>query len=391
MLRTELAVVGGLTVLLLVALAITVPVEQSNRKHSTVEKQTVGSGRPLRFHLVGDYGQLVNTSDTVSRALPAIPVELVANQMANRSLTYPIDFIATTGDNVYPNGMIDIFDHTQFQLMYEYFNKPGLSGRPWYPVLGNHDCENTPPMLEITNVYPMWNMPSDYYSLTVELDNSATAVLIFLNGCTLACELLPGQTLLDYCDYNFTDTEINTQYQWLEGVLQDATNQGATWIMGFIHMPPFGAGVGNTTNGAIIGDDEALKLRLYPLLEQYNADLLFAGHNHLSEYLYVPWGQPYLPPPADYSPCQYYDNYYALNQSYLSMPKSANGMHEIVIGSSGHEVDTLCLYSDASMAELIYASTMWGFAEVSMSSKEVVVNYMNIESTEPVFTLVIQT
>ncbi len=31
MLRTELAVVGGLTVLLLVALAITVPVEQSNR------------------------------------------------------------------------------------------------------------------------------------------------------------------------------------------------------------------------------------------------------------------------------------------------------------------------------------------------------------------------
>jgi len=388
--RTEVAVVGGLTVLLLIAVAITVPVELSSRKHSDVEKQTVGGGRPLRFHLVGDYGQIVNKSDTLALKQAAIPVELVASQMSNRSLTYPIDFIATTGDNVYPNGMKDIFDSTQFQLMYQIFNKPGLAGRPWYPVLGNHDCENTPPMLDISTVYPMWNLPSDYYSFPVSLDNNAAAVLIFLNGCTLACELLPGQEKLDYCNYNFTETEINTQYEWLEGVLQEAYVSQATWVMAFIHMPPFGAGVGGNNNSVILGDDEALKLRLYPLLEKYNVDFLFAGHNHLAEYLFVPWNQPIFPAPTQYLPCQSYFNYYAFNQTYVSRPKSANGMHEVIIGSSGHEVDTLCVYNETAMAELVYGSTEWGFAEVSVSSTEVVVNYMIIESPEPAFTLVVQ-
>ena len=135
---------------------------------------------------------------------------------------------------------------------------------------------------------------------------------------------------------------------------------------------------------------DVIKLRLYPLLEQYNVDFLFAGHNHLAEYLFVPWNQPIFPAPTQYLPCQSYFNYYAFNQTYVSRPKSANGMHEVIIGSSGHEVDTLCVYNETAMAELVYGSTEWGFAEVSVSSTEVVVNYMIIESPEPAFTLVVQ-
>lgn len=381
--RTELLVVGGLTLLLLIALAITVPVELSNRQHSTVHKTTVGGGRPLRFHLVGDYGQLVNTSDTLSLTAVPIPVEIVAQQMSNRSLVFPIDFITTTGDNVYPNGMKDIFDATQYDLMYHVFDKPGLVGRPWYPVLGNHDCENTPPMLQITDSYPMWNMPSDYYNLTVELDNNATAVLVFLNGCTLACEILPGQGPLIYCDYHFNEEEIDAQYAWLERVLQDANDMKAAWIMVFIHMPPFSAGSGS-------GDDEALKLRFYPLLEHYNVNFLFAGHEHLAEYMFAPWGQTYIPAPTSYGNCTGYENYYGFHQSDITVSKSLPGLHEIILGSSGHELDQLCPNRTTSMAELIYGTTTWGYVEVTMSSSTVEVNYLIIEQPNPVFTLTVQ-
>ena len=381
---TNLAVFSLLTLLLLVSLAITIPVEQSSRKHSQLpSKPTIPSGRSVRFHLVGDYGALTNTSDgLLGQSL--IPVEIVAQQMANRTGSFPIDFITTTGDNVYPSGMIDIFDRTQFTLMYETFNKPGLWGKPWYPTLGNHDCENIPPMLEITHFYPMWNLPSPYYNLTLTLDNSATAVLVFLNGCTIAC-----QQKLIYCDYNYTEAEILEQYAWLEGVLDGAG--AATWIMVFTHIPPFSAGSGS-------GDDEALKLNLYPILVRYNVTFLFGGHEHLAEYLYSPPNSLYVPADPIFTNYTYakahcfpYSPYLApFVSSPLIMSKSDGGLHNVIIGSSGHSLDTLCVNRTTDMAQLLFGSTDWGWAEVGMTSEAVTVNFMSIVEQEPQFTLIVE-
>lgn len=374
-------VFSALTLLVLVAMVITIPVETSSRKHSKIAKLPLPAGRPLRFHLVGDYGALVNTSDTLSKVAP-IPVELVSSQMSNRSLEYPIDFIATTGDNVYPDGMKDVFDKTQFELMYSVFRKQGLWGKPWYPVLGNHDCENTPPMIDISTFYPMWNLPTDYFNLTVSLDSNSTAVLIFLNGCTIAC-----QEKLIYCDYPYSQAEIDQQYTWLESVLSDPATAEAAWIMVFIHMPLFGAGSGS-------GDNDALKLRLYPLLCEYQVDFLIAGHEHLSEYLFSEYGATYVPAdpsfPINATNCLHYDEYFPPASANPLFVKKGVGLHEVVVGASGHDLDTLCVDRTTSMAELLFGSTTWGWAEISLSSAQVTVNFMSIQYEQPQFTLIVE-
>lgn len=371
----ELLVAGGLTCLLLLAAAITVPVELSNRSHSGASPLQAAGGKALRYYIVGDYGELSKAeNDTLQ------PVQLVAQHMSNLALQYPIDFLATTGDNVYPSGMKDLFDWRQFELMYSVFNTEGLSGKPWFPVYGNHDCEHPQPMLKASEVYPMWNMPGAYYNMTLELDGNQTVAMVFLDGCTISCEQVGTEALPSFCDdYGYTEASIEQQYRWLATVLADAQN--ANWVLVHTHMPPFSAGSGS-------GDNEALKLHLLPLLQAAQVDVLFTGHEHLMEYFYIPQDLPYVPAPSPPYNCSSTTYFQYPSQAYVTLRKGS-GLQEVVIGSSGHPLDELCPDRVTAMAELVFGSTTFGFAQVEVAASGVTVTYYSAEDseTEALFTV----
>ena len=361
-----MVVVGGLTLLLLISLAITIPVELHNRSHSGVPNIPTSDGKVLRYYVVGDYGELDRKK--FQKNTTELPVDTVAEEMAGLAAEYPVDFIATTGDNVYPDGMEDVFDWRQFELMYQVFDRPGLSGKPWYPVYGNHDCKNPKTELDASEVYPMWNMHQPYYNLTLRLDNNATAVLIFLDGCTISCEQVGNDPLPGFCDeYKYTQIAIEEQYKWLNSVLEGA--QSADWILVHTHMPPFSAGSGS-------GDTEVLKLHLLPILQNSHVDVLFTGHEHIMEYFYIPNNQPYIPGPSTYH-CENTTSYLKYSpETYLNLNKGS-GLQEVVIGSSGHPLVELCPDRVTSMAELVFGSATFGYVQVDVRSTEVNIGYYN--------------
>ena len=368
----ELIVVGVITLLLLVSIAITVPIELARRDHSEVKKVGVTGGRAIRYFVVGDYGEYDKTAPGLQ------PVQMVAAAMANASHEFPIDFIATTGDNVYPNGMNEIFDWRQFEFMYSVFALPGLAGKPWFPVFGNHDCIDPTPMLDASDVYPMWNMPSAYYNLTIPLDNNATVAMIFLDGCTIACQATPNGQQAGFCtEYSFPPAAIQQQYAWLRGVLADAS--GADWVIVHIHMPPFSAGADH-------GDNEALKYYLYPILDEFGVDFLITGHEHLMEYFYVPPDSSYFPQANQ--TCEGPGTVYQFPQQESVTMLKGSGLQEIVMGSSGHALVPLCSNYATPMADLVFGTNeTYGYAQVEVSSASVEVSFFGTQTESPLFTV----
>jgi len=51
-----------------------------------------------------------------------------------------IDFMLTTGDNIYPNGIEAPGDFTYADKVMSFLEKPNLKDIPLYVTSGNHDC-----------------------------------------------------------------------------------------------------------------------------------------------------------------------------------------------------------------------------------------------------------
>jgi tartrate-resistant acid phosphatase type 5 len=91
------------------------------------------------------------------------------------------------GDNRYHDGATNIFDSKMYYALYDVFSD--FKSIPWYLVLGNHDCYGNPKQeIDLSLIYKQWNMPHNYYNLTVEIDSEYSASLLFLDGCQLSCE-----------------------------------------------------------------------------------------------------------------------------------------------------------------------------------------------------------
>ncbi|KAL1198268.1 Purple acid phosphatase 4 [Cardamine amara subsp. amara] len=93
---------------------------------TTVEHPPNSDGS-ISFLVVGDWGRrgLYNQSQ-------------VALQMGRIGEKLDIDFVVSTGDNIYDSGMKSI-DDPAFQLSFSnIYTSPSLQ-KPWYLVLGNHD------------------------------------------------------------------------------------------------------------------------------------------------------------------------------------------------------------------------------------------------------------
>jgi hypothetical protein len=332
--------------------------------YSTLDKYALNSvPGPIRFHLIGDFGDLKSTTPVNNSE----PVKVVSEAMQKQAAMRPIDFIISAGDNSYPHAYAN-FDQTIYELMYKTFNVDSLSARPWYAVLGNHDCVQNPEYeINANELYPMWNMPSNYYNFTVDIGNSSLVGFTFLDGCIL----LGGDV-----------QEIAKQYDWLKGVLSEqASDSSVVWKVVTVHMPMWSPGDGH-------GDNEPLKKSLYPILAQYKVDLVLTGHEHVMAH-YISFyengqPQPYVPlPNVNYTCNTNLLENYGPATDWLQ----GQGMHEVLQGAGGRELYNVCPNKTTSMANLLYAWAEFGFCELYIDTERIQIDYFSISQDSPVFTV----
>jgi tartrate-resistant acid phosphatase type 5 len=201
----------------------------------------------IRFAVIGDFGQ-------------AGPDEA---DVANLVKSWEPDFIATTGDNNYPNGSLATIDNNIGQYYHEFISAyPGNYGSStiqnrFFPTLGNHDWRSlrcsanscTGPYL-------------DYFSLP---------------GNERYYDFVWGPVHFFMLDSDGKEPDgtgsDSQQARWLQSQLQTSESP---WNLVFLHHSPFSSSLNH-------GSDSKLQ---WPY-QEWGVSAVIAGHNHNYERLFV--------------------------------------------------------------------------------------------------------
>ena len=196
----------------------------------------------------------------------------VADQMAKTADSVGAKFIASCGDNFQISGIASTQDPlwmTNFENIYK-----GLSLQSeWFPVLGNHDYKGSPQAeIDYSRISRRWRMTEHYYTFAKKVNDSISVRFIFMDTPPLVTEYYknPGE----YPEITKQDTA--KEMKWLKGVLENSKEQ---WKLVFGHHPVYSA---SKTHG----NTKEMIERVKPLLEKYNAQFYFCGHDHDFQHLH---------------------------------------------------------------------------------------------------------
>ena len=220
----------------------------------------------LNFFIISDYGR--NGFDNQKE---------VADQMAIQADSIEPEFIVTCGDNFQVNGVASVQDPLWMSSFENIYRKPSLQV-DWYPVFGNHDYKgNTQAEIDYSLVSRRWRFESHYYTFVRKINDSVSARFIFLDTPPMVNEYhkKPG-----YPDIAAQDTA--KQLAWFNKVLANSKEQ---WKLVFGHHPVFSASLKH-------GNTQEMIDRVKPLLERYNAQFYFCGHDHDLQHLKEKGGKP---------------------------------------------------------------------------------------------------
>lgn len=214
----------------------------------------------LEFAVIGDWGR---AGEYYQKDVASVLAQSVTGINAQ--------FIISTGDNFYPNGVASVTDPLWNQSFENIFYQYPLQ-RNWFSVLGNHDYHSNPQaQIDYTKVSVRWKMPSRYYSFKQNVGNNQEALFVFIDTTPLSVssynsahknELIKADSL--------------AQKKWLEEVLAD-NNPNIKWKIVIGHHPIYTAG-----NRAL--NVPEMKYTLEHLFEKYKVDFYITGHEHHLQY-----------------------------------------------------------------------------------------------------------
>lgn len=215
----------------------------------------------LSFLVVGDWGRR-----------GAFNQSQVASQMGRIGGNLEIDFVVSTGDNFYDNGLIDEQD-TAFEESFTRIYTAESLQKQWYSVLGNHDYRG--------------NAEAQLSPVLRKIDSRWLCLRSFIVDSELAEIIFVDTT--PFVKAYFTDTE-GHRYDWrgihsrksytvnllkdVESALKEST---AKWKIVVGHHAI--RSVGHH------GDTKELKKRLLPILQANNVDFYMNGHDHCLEHI----------------------------------------------------------------------------------------------------------
>ncbi len=197
----------------------------------------------------------------------------VAVQMALSAQAIDAKFIISVGDNFYENGVKSV-DDPQWQTSFEkVYAAPSLQV-PWQVILGNHDYHgNCDAQLAYAKTHPRWNMPARYFVQTLQVDASTTADLFYLDT-TPMIKSYYSIFNSEHTRANVLTQDVPKQLAWFKTSLAAST---AKWKIVIGHHPIY--------SGGGHGDTEELVEAILPLLQQYQVQAYFNGHDHDLQHL----------------------------------------------------------------------------------------------------------
>lgn len=231
------------------------PVKDKKAENSKKEITQKKYGRALNFFVISDWGWNGENDQ-----------QEVADQMTLQAKTkiHP-QFIVSCGDNFQLSGVASTQDPlwmTNFENVY----KSNALQVEWFPVLGNHDYKgNTQAEIDYSNISRRWRLTDHYYTFVRKINDSISARFIFLDTTPLVDSYHKGN---GYPDIAKQDSA--KQVRWLNDVLANSKEQ---WKIVFGHHPVYSASKKH-------GNTPEMIQKVKPLLEKYNAQFYFCGHDH---------------------------------------------------------------------------------------------------------------
>jgi len=223
----------------------------------------------LHFVVVGDYGRGNQAQMNVASGM--------AKYCAN---VKKCDFIISTGDNIYDNGVTSAQDE-QFKTKFEnIYTQESIKNLEWYKVHGNHDYRSNPDaQIEYATTSYRWRMPNFYYNFTKwssEKGFNVTFVMTdtnpfvtgYFSNSKMNQTALNRQKAFNEAQLNMTETILRESYY---------NQDNNSWVIVVGHHPVYSAGAHYNT--------PELLQQYEPLFVKYKLPLYMCGHDHLINWL----------------------------------------------------------------------------------------------------------
>ncbi|KAI3831846.1 hypothetical protein MKX03_022218 [Papaver bracteatum] len=216
----------------------------------------------LNFLVVGDWGRrgLYNQS-------------YVAHQMRMIGEMQDIDFVISTGDNFYDNGLKGIDDPAFQESFMNIYTAPSLQ-KQWYTVLGNHDYSG--------------DVEAQLSPYLTQLDSRWLCLRSYVLDAEIVDFFFVDTS--PFVESYFTKPEAGKTYDWrgvtpqksyvakqLEEVKSALEKSEANWKIVVGHHMIRTAGIHR--------DTEELVEQLLPIQEENNVDLYINGHDHCLQHI----------------------------------------------------------------------------------------------------------
>ncbi|XP_073148102.1 purple acid phosphatase 8-like isoform X2 [Henckelia pumila] len=215
----------------------------------------------LSIMVVGDWGRRghYNQSD-------------VAHQMGIIGEKMDLDFIISTGDNFYPEGLINVNDPAFDESFTNVYTASSLQ-KQWYSVLGNHDYRGD----ALAQLSPLLNQKdSKWFCLKSYILDAEIAEFFFIDTTPFQDKYFtnPGDEVYDWRGVLPRDKYLSTLLKDLDSAL---VKSSAKWKIVVGHHTIRSAG--------IHGNTQELVQKLLPILQANNVDLYINGHDHCLEHI----------------------------------------------------------------------------------------------------------
>ncbi|KAG0497597.1 hypothetical protein HPP92_002288 [Vanilla planifolia] len=214
----------------------------------------------LSFLVVGDWGRKGEFNQT-----------LVAYQMGKIGEQLGIDFVISTGDNFYEDGLTGVDDNAFEESFTNIYTAESLQ-KQWYAVLGNHDyrgdvlAQLSPVLRKIDG---RWLCLRSYILVTEIVD------FFFVDTTPFVTKYWSE------ADHHYDWREVAPHEQYIDNLLKDLDaalkESRAPWR--FV--------VGHHTMRSVSehGDTQELLEKLLPILQENGVDLYINGHDHCLEHI----------------------------------------------------------------------------------------------------------
>jgi len=219
--------------------------------------------KALHFLVVGDWGRVGEYRQ-----------RQVAEQMGRAAHTLEAEFVISTGDNFYPNGVASVLDPLWEKSFEEVYTAYSLQ-QEWYPVLGNHDYRGNPDaQLEYANVSRRWRMPARYHRMERKASDGTKILLVFLDTSPFEMKYYDDDKEPFRSNIRKQSDDTTRQKEWLMNTLRSSD---ARWKFVIGHHPLY-------SSGKRRDETQSVASSLLPLLESGGADAYFCGHEHHLEH-----------------------------------------------------------------------------------------------------------